>query len=98
MSFFPTMVTLVWGGGEGSPPPLVFNYSEEALAYTHTHTHSIQRIQHDMITDSDDSKSQSVSSRTRSHVPGRCKPPGASSIVDVTWRDCTPPLPPSKQR
>ena len=30
------MVTLVWGGGEGvlgegSPPPLVFNYSKEAL-------------------------------------------------------------------
>ena len=29
------MVTLVWGGGEGvlgeGPPPLVFNYSKEAL-------------------------------------------------------------------
>ena len=30
------MVALVWGGGEGvlgegSPPPLVFNYSKEAL-------------------------------------------------------------------
>ena len=38
ISFFPAMVTLVWGGGEGvlgegSPPPLLgFNYSKEALA------------------------------------------------------------------
>ena len=34
------MVTLVWGGGEGvlgegSPPPLVFNYSKEALPGRH---------------------------------------------------------------
>ena len=32
---FPTMVTLVWGGGEGvlgeGSPPLVFKYSKEAL-------------------------------------------------------------------
>ena len=34
------MVTLVWGGGEGvlgegSPPPLVLNYSKEALGVAH---------------------------------------------------------------
>ena len=43
------MVTLVWGGGEGvlgeAPPPLVFNYSKEALGHTEwnrqQHTHIV---------------------------------------------------------
>ena len=51
------MVTLVWGGGEGvlgegSPPPLVFNYSKEALR-TALHTSACPRTAHRVGTTTD---------------------------------------------